>query len=399
VSNKLLILSEYFYPDERTDAFLISEITKKFDEVLEGNIKIICTSSLEGQEEIFSLRNKILRLKKNKLNETNLFIRIIKFLILTTKISFYAYKNIQKGDNVFLTTNPAFLMIVIALFKYFKTFKYTLLVYDVFPENLAAAKIISKKGLFYKIINSIYNWAYSKADKLIVIGMDMQEILTLKTGQKVSIEIIENWCDYKSVKPSSKLENKILKNLQIENKIVFLFAGNLGRVQGIPTLLKAFQLVKNREIALLFIGKGAYKEEIIKHISENKSSNVYYGGSFPISQQNEFLNACDISIISLSSEMYGLGVPSKSYYNMSAKKPILYIGDEKSEIAQVVHNFKIGWNIEANEPELLANLLDTISLESAKFESMGKRAREVVAEYYSKEIILSKYAKLYEIDK
>lgn len=48
------------------------------------------------------------------------------------------------------------------------------------------------------------------------------------------------------------------------------------------------------------------------------------------SQQNDFLNACDIGIVTLNDGMYGLGVPSKSYNIWAAGKPILYIGDDNS---------------------------------------------------------------------
>jgi len=43
-------------------------------------------------------------------------------------------------------------MIILAIFKKYKNFKYTLLVYDVFPENIFAAGILkNKNSLLYKI--------------------------------------------------------------------------------------------------------------------------------------------------------------------------------------------------------------------------------------------------------
>lgn len=298
MNNKIVVISEYFYPNERTDAFLLTEITKKLAEVYDGNIKLICTSTLNGQKELEFLENKIIRLSNINLNEKNVLLRIIKFIILTFKLSSKALVHINKNDRVFLTTNPAFLIPIISLLRQIKTFEYTLLVYDVFPENISAANLVSKKSLFYKIIKKIYDWSYSKADRLIVLGRDMDEVVSMKTNYNTPIHLIENWCYYQSIYPNEKMHNKILNDLGLENKKVFLFAGNLGRVQGISTLLKASHLVRDKDFVLLFIGEGACKSEITEFISKNKNSKVAYAGSFPISRQNDFLNACDVAIVS-----------------------------------------------------------------------------------------------------
>jgi len=396
MKRRIVVVSEYFYPNERTDAFLLTVITKKLEEVNDGNIKVICTSELGEHKEIESLNNKVVRLKNIKLNEQRIIYRVLKFIILTLKLSIVSFFMIKKNDRVFVTTNPAFLIPILSFFRIFKTFEYTILVYDVFPENIAATNIISNRGYFYKLIKKTYDWSYSKADKLIVLGRDMKEVVTNKTDNKVSINIIENWCDYTSVVPKNKIENKILKELKLTNKIIFSFVGNLGRVQGIETLLKASKLVTHPDFRLLFIGDGAYKSKLVEFIEKEDNCKVYYAGTFPISKQNDFLNACDVSIISLNNAMYGLGVPSKSYYNMAAEKPILYIGDQNSEIARVVKEHKIGWQCKPNNEVTLAKLIDKICNNSSDFNELGTRARKVVKEYFSKEVILSKYTDLYK---
>ena len=171
----------------------------------------------------------------------------------------------------------------------------------------------------------------------------MQKLIEKKTDGAIPISLITNWCDIDNIKIELKNENQIIKNLNLENKIVFSFVGNLGRVQGIDFLLKVASLVKNPDFVLLFIGNGALVPTINKYIEKSNKSNVIYAGYHPFSDNNLVLNACDVSIVSLNKTMYGLGVPSKSYNNMAAMKPILYIGDKKSEIGQVIKENNIGW--------------------------------------------------------
>lgn len=78
---------------------------------------------------------------------------------------------------------------------------------------------------------------------------------------------------------------------------------------------------------------------------------------------------------------------------MSAAKPILFIGDENSEIARVINENNIGWVVENNNSFELAN--EILEMSSNVLDELGKRAREVVSSRYSQEIILNKYDELY----
>jgi len=391
---KIVVVSEYFYPSTRTDARLITQIAIKFLQIDDVEIEVISTIPLGKAKELDAFKDKIIRLKYTTLNNSNIITRVFKFLILTFRLSLETIKTVKKTDIVFSTTNPAFLIPILVLLKKIIGFKYVLLVYDVFPENLSSANLLNSKSIFYKLIKKIYDWAYTNVDTLVVIGRDMKDIVEMKTNHIPSIKVIENWCDYKTITPTLKEDSKIIKDLDLVDKKVFTFSGNLGRVQGIKNLLEASLLVKDKDFRLLFIGTGALQKEIENFIKEHKSSKVVYAGAFPIEMQNDFLNACDISIISLASSMYGLGVPSKSYYNMAAAKPLLYIGDKNSEISLVIKEHQIGWSIEPDKPNELAILIDSICNDFASIKIVGERSRKIVKRYFSQDVILKKYKEL-----
>lgn len=393
MNKRILIVTEYFYPSSNSTSYYITNIAKKFAE--NRDVQVVCNTNIGHYDELDIKNLSIVRTKEVKLSKNYTMLRVFKFLVASIKLSLLANKNIKNDTEVFSVTNPAFIIVFLAVLKKFKKFNYTLLVYDVFPENIIAAKILKDNSFLYKIVKTIYDWAYLKADRLIVIGRDMEEIIRKKTDNKVPIILIENWCDFNQIIPASKHENEILINLDIADKKIFLFAGNLGRVQGIQNMLKAAELVDNQDFALLFIGDGAMKQDIQQHINSSKKKNVLYAGSFSMSEQNIFLNACDVAIVSLADSMYGLGVPSKSYFNIAAAKPILYIGEERSEIARVISENNIGWVVENGNVEKLAQLFDNISSSSIDYNEFGMRARKVVEENFSQEIILNKYKELY----
>jgi glycosyltransferase involved in cell wall biosynthesis len=387
---KIIIVSEYFYPNNNSTAYFMTEIAKSISNC---NMQIICNQSLKDNIELdFINKDNIIRIKENNYNRNKIITRVIKLIISTYKLSLKTFKIINKEDHIFSVTNPVFLMIILAIFRKFINFKYTLLVYDVFPDNLISSGILkSKKSLIYKLLYKIFNWSYSKVDNLIVIGRDMEKVIKDKIDNKnANIIFIPNWCDCSIIQPMTKEKNQIINKYNLNNKIVFAFTGNFGKVQGIDLLLKASQLVKSKNFILLFIGDGAEKKLINSCIAQNIKNNIIYAGQYPMAQQNMFLNACDIAIISLASNMLGLGVPSKSYFNMAAGKPLFYIGNKQSEIGKVIEENDNGWIVDSDNPQLIANQIDDICSQN-NFYYKGKISRNLALTQYNKDTVLRQY--------
>lgn len=394
LKNRIVVVTEYFYPAERNDAILITKIVKTFSNL--NNVEVICTSPLENNQELDFLNGKIHRLNNLNIKSKNIILRILQLLYLTIQLVFKSSVFLKKDDRVFIVTNPAFLLPFMAFLKKIKKFELTLLVYDVFPENLVATNLLKNNNLFYRFLKKVYDWSYNNIDRLIVIGRDMEDFINKKTNNKKEVCLIENWCDYNKIIPMNKEDNLIIEKYKLENKIVFSFVGNFGLVQGIENLLNAASLVKNEDFVLLFIGDGGEKNRIENFIKNNHRNNIIYAGKYPATEENIFLNACDVSIISLNENMYGLGVPSKSYYNMAAQKPLLYVGHKDTEIARVVNDNKIGWVCDSSNSQKLANLIDSICKEKDTFKDLGNKSRETLIKYYSKEVILNKYEEIYK---
>jgi hypothetical protein len=59
---------------------------------------------------------------------------------------------IQKGDKVCLVTNPASIVPVAVLLSKIKKFELTILVHDVFPENLVPVKLMKSAGFVFKML-------------------------------------------------------------------------------------------------------------------------------------------------------------------------------------------------------------------------------------------------------
>lgn len=387
------IVSELFYPDEVSTAQILTDIALKKAEV--GNVSVVCGPS--GYEKSYTIqqkkldeRIKIYRIGLPNLNKNKIFERILRLLLLTIRMSWIILTKVKKNDKVLLTTNPTFLIIAVSLIKKIKKFKLEILVHDVFPENLVPAGLIEKNSLKFRVLSKIYNYSFSNADRLIVLGEDMKKLMVKKVSPKsIKIDIIPNWAD-EGIEPLENFNVSSYLSIELKNKIVFGFAGNVGRVQGIMEFVDFFKNIINQDIVLIIVGDGALRTTIEARIKDENLKNIYYIGSKPRSEQNLFLNACNIGLITLKEGMSGLGVPSKTYNLMAAGRPLFYIGDGDSEIDNYIKEYNCGWSFTWDQKEEIQSFLNKISYDNLDLlVEKGINSKNAVESHYKKEAILN----------
>lgn len=252
-------------------------------------------------------------------------------------------------------TNPIFNMFSLGFLKNKVDFKWLLFGYDIFPENLIPGGVVSSSNCIYKISKVIFSRLYSSPDEIVAVGRDMKNLLLKKTNNRLPIHYIPNWSDHNDTFPVS------LSEVSTEStKVTFQFFGNIGRLQDVDNILKAIPLVKSKNAFFSFVWGGGEVEKVINFINNQNDHRVVYKGPCPIYQKNETLSLCNVALVSLKPEMYGLAVPSKSYFSLAANKPLLVVGDSGSELRTLVNEYNLGWECDAGSPAKLANLIDEI---------------------------------------
>lgn len=387
MSERILVVSELFYPDQTSTAYIMTEIASELGR--QRDVEVFCgpkfnASNLEATSQDLS-HLKITRVSSKQWDKNKLGSRIIRLVSLSLKLAWTVYRKSKKGDKILLVTNPAPLLLLISVIAGWKGLKFVVIVHDVFPENLAAAGILSENSLLNKPLQTLFNGAYAKADQLIVLGRDMRELMQekLHANDNSKIFVIPNWADITDVYP---IERKT------DGKIRLQFAGNFGRVQGLIPLLHCIKEAQNDCLSFDFIGDGAMEQEMKDYCENNNLSSVNILPPFRRSQQLSVLNNCDIGIVTLAQGMKGLGVPSKTYNIMAAGKPILFVGDEDSEVYRLVEEKQIGWCF-SNYGRELIGFLKNFGLDmNQDLRMKGERAREVAESRFSKGVVLAAYS-------
>jgi glycosyltransferase involved in cell wall biosynthesis len=391
------IASQLFYPNETSTAFVMTNIAEYVLDI--GTVNVICGAASYQSDALNNatgIDDRIIIHRINTyVNKNNLFLMLFGSVILSFKIAWKILKSVKKDDKLILVTNPPMLVLFASAVKRFKKFKMVILIHDVFPENLSVTGVIKKSSLSYKILLKMFNSAYNQANHLVACGSDMRDVFLQKV-KTPPISVVTNWADHLEIFNKSKTNISSYYNLDLKNKIVLQFAGNIGRVQGLDRFIELFMQLKNSSLFVVILGDGVFKEKIVALTRKFDQKNILFVSSKPRSEQNDFLNACDIGLVTLREGMYGLGVPSKVYNIFSAGKPVLYIGDSKSEIYNYINEYNIGWAFTWDQIAEIKVFLE--SLDSSKrpiIEAKGKAARQVVNEKFTKDYVLDQYGKIF----
>ena len=319
----------------------------------------------------------------------------VKTLPLGLAMFYNSLKRFSKGDKVLVVTAPPTLPVTTSLAALIRGASYAILVQDSYPEILVAVGAAKADSMFVRTVNLINRWVYKHAEKVIVMGRDMNQLFAGKTkGLDIPIVTIPNWADLETIESLPRDENPLLADLGLADKFVFLYAGNIGHPTDVESIIEsATQLLDRPAFHFLFIGAGVKKRWVEDQVRERSLVNVTVLNYRPRSEQNLFLNACDIGLIALIPGMWGTAMPSRTYNIMAAGRPILALTDEGSELARVIDEENIGWHVPPSSPEQLTQAILEIYKRRSELPAMGARARAAAEAKYSLSKAIGDYHK------
>ena len=394
---RLWVVSEVYYPELTSTGYYLTAIAEGLADSFD--VKALCGqpnySSRGVKAPKRELHNgvEIYRASGTRLNKNNIVLKLVNMLTLSLSMLFHSVSKFRRGDRILVVTTPPTMPFLIAAASLLRGSPYTLLIHDAYPEVMAAVGTVKRNSFFYRTIDYFNRWLYKHARKIIVVGRDMKKLISKKSsGLNISIDYIPNWAEIDDVKPRQRSENSLIAELGIENKLIVLHAGNIGYPTDVDTLIDVMKTLNGDDrFHFVFIGSGVKRHLLENAIDKFDLINLSLLDPRPRGEQIDFLNACDIGLVSLVKDMYGAAMPSKTYNIMAAGKPVLALTDEGSELALVIDESRIGWHLEPGDANALRATLDEICERRSELRSIGNRAREAAERDYSLSTAIARY--------
>lgn len=183
------------------------------------------------------------------------------------------------------------------------------------------------------------------------------------------------------LKGSSK-ELKEALGLPRDKKII-LFAGKYIPKKNPIDLLKAMQLLRNNEYALVMVGEGELREKMEAFILENHLKNVFLTGFVNQSEISNYYSIADVFIMcSGMGETWGLAVNEAMNFN----KPVI-VSDTCGCSTDLVKQGQNGFIFPEGNIPILAGYINEL-LENETFRiSAGEESKKIIQEYSIEKVV------------
>lgn len=261
---------------------------------------------------------------------------------------------------------------------------------DLWPETVATSGMLTNKFAL-KLINGWCNLNYRNAGFITVCTPGFKKALILKGVPESKIEVVSNWSRDKidAMELPQETKEKYFSN----HTTNILYAGNLGIVQSLETILKAAKRLKetgNNKIRFIFLGGGADQENLQSKKTEWDLTNVSFIPRVESSEVSKYLNAADFLLVHLKKDpLFTITIPSKILAYLKSGKPIL-MGLE-GDARDILEKAQAGYSFEPdNVQDLLAKIEKITSLNKDAHEKLSENAKVYYQESLSLEASVDK---------
>lgn len=270
-------------------------------------------------------------------------------------------------------------MMANAAIAYKKKYKVPAVMYclDLWPESLIAGGI-TRESAIYKFFHYVSKRIYRQMDKILIASRMFSDYL----GEKFGVN--ENKIEYLPQYAEDVFEQILAK--EEDDIFNFVFAGNIGAVQSVETIIKAADILKDDPAKFHIVGGGADLERV-QNIGKNLENIVFYGRR-PLEEMPKFYAVADAMLVTLVADpVLSLTLPGKVQSYMAAGKPIIGAIDGETKI--VIEDAKCGFCGRACDVQEFTNNIKKF-IKSQDIVSMGKNSRAYYETHFHKESFMNK---------
>ncbi len=250
---------------------------------------------------------------------------------------------------------------------------------DLWPESLTSLGV-SRQSLFYRFMKRVSIRIYKGAG---VIGYSSRMFrkyfsdelhITVDETKHIPQFADELFSDMRTA------PDRFDKN---RKEINYVFAGNVGMMQSVETIVKAAARVRNERIRWHIVGDGFALEECKRLCDKmDLQEKIRFYGRLPVEEMPRFYDLADAMIVTLAdNDMISYTLPGKIQSYMAAGKAV--IASANGETATVVKEADCGMCVAAEDDEAFAAIADRMA-DDDDFARLGNNSKKYYEEHFTK---------------
>lgn len=412
MKNKLLIYAHYYTPDVASTGQILKELAEGLVDQFE--VTVICVvpsygGTIEDKyktkkyyfEELNSV--KIMRIRVPEFSKANKISRI-KNIVSYFLGAIRATGKVEKPDYILSVSQPPVLGGLLGVWGKWRCHApFIYQIQDFNPEQIMAVNYSKNKPVL-KVMMWLDKFSCKRSNLVITVGRDLVKTLENRfVGKKVpKSALINNWIDEKEIYPLENDNDGVVafrEKYGLKDKFVIMYSGNIGLYYDLENILKVIEQFKeaktkdDKKVVFAFVGAGSVLDKLVLYKKEKNLDNVIF---IPYQNREDLiysLNAGDVHWCVNAKGIKGVSCPSKYYGLAAAGKPVLGVLKKGSEVQWLIETSGNGYCCEPGDYERIKQLLERfIETDETDLKVMGKKGREYLENYLTKEVSIRKYA-------
>jgi len=346
---------------------LANEFKKKFKNV------VLITGSVHVQGE--ELNKNIDICKISKWNETHGISKVIIYFKALVSIWYLLMTKYKNYEVFFISSPPMGYLLNIVL-----PHRCSMLIWDVFPDTFKITGMQLSHPV-YRVWSTLNKSSFKKSYRLFTIGDEMAGLLSQYIDKnKIIVQPI--WSIFQKNDKISKMENKFIKNNNLESYFIVQYSGNIGLTHKVEVMVTLAEKMQDHDnILFQIIGRGPRKNTLKQFVIEKSLKNCQF---LPFQSDEMFpssLSAADLGIVILDETTSKGSVPSKSYNLMSYGIPSLYIAASDSELQNYADKFEHGKCFSENELDKAEEFILKLSKNKEYYKKLSSNSEKAASNF------------------
>lgn len=253
-------------------------------------------------------------------------------------------------------------------------------VQDLWPENVEIVLGIHNKPVI-KAINKIVDKIYTASDKILCSSNSFVENIANRGVDREKLLFWPQFCltpEFTNVEKPECYQNQFFN---------IVFTGNIGEAQGLDLLVQAADRLRDTNVRWFLVGDGRARESLEKMVAEKKLENVItFVGKVSETEANRYIHFADCAYLSFKKNpLFDMTLPAKLQSYLACGTPI--IAAAGGESACVIREARCGFVCDQDADALAQMIRDTV-LSATDMESMRVRAKTYFDEHYAKDRVI-----------
>lgn len=255
---------------------------------------------------------------------------------------------------------------------------------DLYPE-VAIASGLAKRGRLTRLAAWMDRRNCELADIVVVLSEDMRQTIARRGIRTENVRIINNFVIDRFTPVELAPELAVAKD-----KFNVIFAGNMGRFQGLETLMEAAIVLKDDpRIRFLFVGGGALTQRLKQQAGDLLGKSVLFYEHQPLPRVMQMIRDSNLSVVSLGPGVIHSAYPSKTMSYLEAGGRLLTILEEDCELTRFVQANELGVTCGQGDAHAIANAIRR-ELDSTSRVS-PEHSQRIAQEHFGQPKILAKW--------